>query len=67
MTTAIIRRVRLDSPARIRREASRVYAEARAGRLDAATASGLASVLVIIGQLADLERRPGALEKATGQ
>ncbi|MGD9509158.1 MAG: hypothetical protein AB7I59_05440 [Geminicoccaceae bacterium] len=58
---------RLDCLARVRREASRLYRDARQGRLSSADASRLASVLALIAALlrdGELEERLAALEEA---
>jgi hypothetical protein len=64
-----LRRARLDTMARVRRELARVYREARAGRLDVADASKLANILQIMGRMietSEVEARLDALERRQG-
>ena len=67
--TATPRPPRLDSMIRCRRELSRLYGEARAGRLDPKDATRLASIVSMIGRMIDgseIEARIGALERRAG-
>jgi hypothetical protein len=64
-------RVKLDTMLRVRRELTRVYREARVGKLDVANASKLANILQIMGRMiesSDIEARLAVLEaKAEGR
>jgi hypothetical protein len=60
------RRHRLDTLPRCRREVARLYAEAREGKLDAQTATRLASIVALAARLiegAELEERIARLER----
>jgi hypothetical protein len=64
------RRHRLDTLPRCRREVARLYAEAREGRLDAQTASRLASIVALAARMiegAELEERIARMERAMRQ
>ena len=58
-------RVKLDTVTDARKEMSKLYREARAGKIDIADASKLANILMLIGRMiegSDFERRLEALE-----
>jgi hypothetical protein len=60
------RRHRLDTLPRCRREVARLYAEAREGKLDAQTATRLASIVALAARMiegAELEERIAKLER----
>ncbi|MEP3055582.1 hypothetical protein [Ascidiaceihabitans sp.] len=60
-------RVKLDTVTDARKEMSKLYREARAGKIDIADASKLANILMLIGRMiegCDFERRLDALEAA---
>ncbi|MCG7493293.1 hypothetical protein [Thalassobius sp. Cn5-15] len=60
-------RVKLDTVTDARKEMSKLYREARAGKIDIADASKLANILMLIGRMiegSDFERRLEALEAA---
>ena len=60
------RRHRLDTVPRCRREVARLYAEARQGKLDAQTATRLASIVALAARMiegAELEERIAKLER----
>ena len=61
---------RLNTLQAVRRELSRVYREARTGKIDTADASRLGLLLVSLAKImesSDLEQRIEALEKLTSQ
>lgn len=58
-------RVRLETVQDARKEMSKLYREARAGKIDVQDASRLANILMLIGRMiegSDLEQRLEALE-----
>jgi hypothetical protein len=58
-------RVKLDTVQDARKEMSKLYREARAGKIDVQDASRLSNILMLIGRMiegSDLERRLEALE-----
>lgn len=58
-------RVKLETVTDARKEMSKLYREARAGKIDIADASRLANILMLIGRMiegSDIERRLEALE-----
>jgi hypothetical protein len=60
-------RVKLDTVTDARKEMSKLYREARAGKIDIADASKLANILMLIGRMiegSDFEKRLEALETA---
>jgi hypothetical protein len=60
------RRNRLDTVPRCRREVARLYAEAREGKLDAQTATRLASIVALAARMieaGELEERIARLER----
>jgi hypothetical protein len=64
------RRARLDTIAGCRRELARLYAEAREGKLEAQTATRLASIVGMVARIldgAELEARVAKLEGELGQ
>tara|TARA_R110002072_G_scaffold301401_1_gene481065 strand:- start:1494 stop:1679 length:186 start_codon:yes stop_codon:yes gene_type:complete len=57
--------VKLDTVQDARKEMSKLYREARAGKIDVQDASRLSNILMLIGRMiegSDLERRLEALE-----
>lgn len=60
-------RVKLDTVTDARKAMSKLYREARSGKIDIADASKLANILMLIGRMiegSDFERRLEALEAA---
>jgi hypothetical protein len=58
-------RVKLETVQDARKEMSKVYREARSGKVDISDASKLANILMLIGRMiesSDLEKRIAALE-----
>ena len=58
-------RVKLETVTDARKEMSKLYREARAGKIDIADASKLTNILMLIGRMiesSDLEKRVAALE-----
>ena len=63
-------RVKLETVTDARKEMSKLYREARAGKLDVQDASRLANILMLIGRMiecSDIERRLEALETGAVQ